>query len=118
MEKLKWIIIGIVIYLICGWIAKKIVFSTIEITGDMTLSDIAHYENLSYYSIPVIISSLSWMKNDDVRFLISALLCSIAFIFIEFMPFSMIAVILFNIVNIGVIVWDIYINKEIKKLNS
>lgn len=116
MEKLKWIIIGIVIYLVCGWIAKKIVFSTIEITGDMTLSDIAHYEKLAYTSIPIIISTISSILEDNEgKLCISLLLCLV----ISFIPYSMVSVIIFNIVNIGIIVWVTYTNKKInKKLNS
>lgn len=120
MEKIKWTIIGIIIYLGGGWVAKKITFSMIEITGDMTLSDIAHYENLSYSSIPLIISTISSIiENNDGKLCISLLLCLVANLCIGVMPFSMTAVILFNIVNIGIIVWITYTNKKInKKLNS
>ena len=40
MGKLTWIIIGLVLYFIGGWIAKDIIFSMIEITEETTLGEI------------------------------------------------------------------------------
>ena len=56
MIKLIWIVIGLIVYFGGGWIAKDIVFSMIDITGDMTLGDITFYECLTYSAIAALFS--------------------------------------------------------------
>lgn len=109
MKKFKWVIIGLVIYLVGGWIVKQAVFSIIEITGDMTLKDIARYEMNAYISIPIVLSLISSIiKDNNAVFFVSLLICLITSFLVEIVSYSVIAVILFNIVNIGIVVWSIY----------
>ena len=71
MGKLTWIIIGLVLYFIGGWIAKDIIFSMIEITEETTLGEITFYECLTYSIIAAIFSlvasSYSPNKNEDPK---------------------------------------------------
>lgn len=59
VAKVIWIVIGLITYFGGGWIAKDIVFSMIDITGDMTLGDIIFYECLTYSAIAVIFSLIA-----------------------------------------------------------
>ena len=40
MTRIGWIIVGILVYFLLGWILKDIVFSIITIEGDTTMGDI------------------------------------------------------------------------------
>ena len=40
MTRIGWIIIGILVYFLLGWILKDIVFSIITIESDTTMGDI------------------------------------------------------------------------------
>ena len=43
MTRIGWIIVGILVYFLLGWILKDIVFSIITIEGDTTMGDILKY---------------------------------------------------------------------------
>lgn len=114
MGKLIWIIIGIVTYFAGGWIAKDIVFSMTEITGDMTLGDITFYECLTYSVIAGVISVVASLYKSDgdiefipLMFIVGILGC------IKTMPISLGLIILYNIVNVSCIIWAICTNRNI-----
>ena len=109
MTRIGWIIIGILVYFLLGWILKDIVFSIITIEGDTTMGDILKYEQIVYSTLTaiyIIIMSLSQgleSKGDDG---VSPILLVIATYFgARFLPLSMGSVILYSILNIVAIIW-------------
>ena len=109
MTRIGWIIIGILVYFLLGWILKDIVFSIITIEGDTTMGDILKYEQIVYSALTaiyIIIMSLSQgleSKGDDG---VSPILLVIATYFgARFLPLSMGSVILYSILNIVAIIW-------------
>ena len=109
MTRIGWIIIGILVYFLLGWILKDIVFSIITIEGDTTMGDVLKYEQIVYSTLTaiyIIIMSLSQgleSKGDDG---VSPILLVIATYFgARFLPLSMGSVILYSILNIVAIIW-------------
>ena len=98
MTRIGWIIVGILVYFLLGWILKDIVFSIITIEGDTTMGDVLKYEQIVYSTLTaiyIIIMSLSQgleSKGDDG---VSPILLVIATYFgARFLPLSMGSVIL------------------------
>lgn len=118
MGKLTWIIIGLVLYFIGGWIAKDIIFSMIEITEETTLGEITFYECLTYSIIAgifsLVASSYSPNKNEDPKGFIWLIAITIVTILIKEMPLSAGLIALYNIVNIAAIILSVSTNKNIK----
>lgn len=119
MIKLIWIVIGLIVYLGGGWIAKDIVFSMIDITGDMTLGDITFYECLTYSAIAALFSLIASNSpningNEDPKGFIWLFAITIATILIKEMPLSVGLIALYNIVNITAIILSVSTNKNIK----
>lgn len=54
MTRIGWIIIGILVYFLLGWILKDIVFSIITIESDTTMGDILKYEQIVYSALTAI----------------------------------------------------------------
>ena len=109
MTGIGWIIVGILVYFLLGWILKDIVFSIITIEGDTTMGDVLKYEQIVYSTLTaiyIIIMSLSQgleSKGDDG---VSPKLLVIATYFgARFLPLSMGSVILYSILNIVAIIW-------------
>ena len=109
MTRIGWIIVGILVYFLLGWILKDIVFSIITIEGDTTMGVILKYEQIVYSTLTaiyIIIMSLSQgleSKGDDG---VSPILLVIATYFgARFLPLSMGSVILYSILNIVAIIW-------------
>lgn len=109
MTRIGWIIVGILVYFLLGWILKDIVFSIITIESDTTMGDILKYEQIVYSALTaiyIIIMSLSQgleSKGDDG---VSPILLVIATYFgARFLPLSMGSVILYSILNIVAIIW-------------
>ena len=109
MTGIGWIIVGILVYFLLGWILKDIVFSIITIEGDTTMGDVLKYEQIVYSTLTaiyIIIMSLSQgleSKGDDG---VSPILLVIATYFgARFLPLSMGSVILYSILNIVAIIW-------------
>ncbi|KAB4268252.1 hypothetical protein GAO43_16535 [Bacteroides thetaiotaomicron] len=109
MTRIGWIIVGILVYFLLGWILKDIVFSIITIEGDTTMGDVLKYEQIVYSTLTaiyIIIMSLSQgleSKGDDG---VSPILLVIATYFgARFLPLSMGSVILYSILNIVAIIW-------------
>lgn len=109
MTRIGWIIVGILVYFLLGWILKDIVFSIITIEGDTTMEDILKYEQIVYSTLTaiyIIIMSLSQgleSKGDDG---VSPILLVIAtYLGARFLPLSMGSVILYSILNIVAIIW-------------
>lgn len=120
MYKLIWTIIGIIAYFGLGWIAKDIVFSMIEITDETTLKDLTNYEFVIYSAIAVIVSfiganlgeNIEQFLENPIAILSAAIIIIPTFVFC-LIPLSTGAVILYNIINIGVIIGAIYTNDNI-----
>lgn len=109
MTRIGWIIVGILVYFLLGWILKDIVFSIITIEGDTTMGDVLKYEQIVYSTLTaiyIIIMSLSQgleSKGDDG---VSPILLVIATYFgARFLPLSMGSVILYSVLNIVAIIW-------------
>lgn len=117
MWKLFLTIISLAVYFGGGWVAKDILFSVIEITDDMTFRDIFYYEALVYSFLTEIIILViciidkgynSFFDEPLVdRVLGIGLLLFITFQAIKIFPLSMGLVILYNIINIGCVIWVI-----------
>lgn len=121
MKKIAWIILGIAIYFIGGWIAKDIVFSVIKITEETTLKDITDYELYIYSAISILFSFIAsgykQQQNDDDPIMQGSLIMFILLLllgFVKIMPISMGIVALYNIINISAIIYAICTNKYIK----
>ena len=109
MTRIGWIIVGILVYFLLGWILKDIVFSIITIEGDTTMGDVLKYEQIVYSTLTaiyIIIMSLSQgleSKGDDG---VSPILLVIAtYLGARFLPLSMGSVILYSVLNIVAIIW-------------
>ena len=108
MTRIGWIIIGILVYFLLGWILKDIVFSIITIESDTTMGDILKYEQIVYSTLTaiyIIIMSLSQglkSKGDDGA---PILLVIATYFGARFLPLSMGSVILYSVLNIVAIIW-------------
>lgn len=116
MWKLFLTIISLAVYFGGGWAAKDILFSVIEITDDMTFRDIFYYEALVYSFLTWIVILIiciigkgynSFFDEPLDRVSGIGLLLFITFQAIKIFPLSMGLVILYNIINIGCIIWAI-----------
>lgn len=118
MGKSTWIIIGLILYFIGGWISKDIILSMIGITGETTLGEITFYECLTYSIIAAIFSlvasSYSPNKNEDPKGFIWLIAITIVTILIKEIPLSVGLIALYNIVNIAAIILSVSTNKNIK----
>lgn len=119
VAKVIWIVIGLIAYFGGGWIAKDIVFSMIDITGDMTLGDITFYECLTYSAIAAIFSLIASNSpningNEKPKGFIWLFAITIVTILIKEMPLSVGLITLYNIVNIIAIILSVSTNKKIK----
>ena len=66
MTRIGWIIVGILVYFLLGWILKDIVFSIITIEGDTTMGDILKYEQIVYSALTAIyIIIMNIVQGDD-----------------------------------------------------
>ena len=117
MRKSTWIIIGLILYFIGGWITKDILLSA-KVTEDTTLGEVTFYECLTYSIIAAIFSlvasSYSPNKNEDPKGFIWLIAITIVTILIKEMPLSAGLIALYNIVNIAAIILSVSTNKNIK----
>lgn len=113
MRKLIAILIGIIIYFVGGWIAKDIVFSMIEITDDTTLGTLISYEFITYSIVAGVVSLIAALYEDNEIGYISLLAIGITCGIVKEMPLSTGLIILYNLINIGGIIWAICTNKHI-----
>lgn len=114
MGKLIWIVIGLIVYFGGGWIAKDIVFSMIEITNETTLGDLTSYEFITYSVVAGIVSLIATLYEDNETGYISLFAIGITCGVVKEMPLSMGLIILYNIINVGGIIWAICTNDHIK----
>lgn len=113
MAKLIWIIIGLAVYFIGGWIAKDIVFSMIEITNETTLGDLVSYEFITYSAVAGLVSAIASLYKDNEIGYLSLLAIGLAGGILKDMPLSIGVIILYNIINVGAIIWAICTNDHI-----
>lgn len=112
MKALMWII-GIIAYFFLGWIAKDIIFSMIEETPELTLEKIQTYEYVIYSTVTVIILIGIAILRDDYNASVTtpAGLVITACIIACNLPCVLGTVLLYNLINIGAIIWGAY-NKD------
>ena len=102
MTRIGWIIVGILVYFLLGWILKDIVFSIITIEGDTTMGDILKYEQIVYSALTAIyIIIMNIVQGDDNGDSSSP----ITYLGARFLPLSMGSVILYSVLNIVAIIW-------------
>lgn len=109
-EDLIWrfiaIIIGIIIYFGGGWIAKDIVFSMIEITDETTIRSLIVYEFRIYSIIAGALLLLPLIDGDNPSVVIVSLfVIVVAYIIATALPLSTGLIILYHLLNIGVLIW-------------
>lgn len=114
MGKLIWIVIGLIVYFGGGWIAKDIVFSMIEITNKTTLGDLTSYEFITYSVVAGVVSLIATLYEDNEIRYISLIAIGITCGIVREMPLSMGLIVLYNIINVGGIIWAICTNDHIK----
>ena len=107
MTRIGWIIVGILVYFLLGWILKDIVFSIITIEGDTTMGDILKYEQIVYSALTAIyIIIMNIVQGDDNGDSSSPIMFVIAtYLGARFLPLSMGSVILYSVLNIVAIIW-------------
>ena len=91
MTRIGWIIVGILVYFLLGWILKDIVFSIITIEGDTTMGDILKYEQIVYSALTAIyIIIMNIVQGDDNGDSSSPIMLVIAtYLGARFLPLSM-----------------------------
>ena len=101
MTRIGWIIVGILVYFLLGWILKDIVFSII------TIEDILKYEQIVYSALTAIyIIIMNIVQGDDNGDSSSPIMLVIAtYLGARFLPLSMGSVILYSVLNIVAIIW-------------
>lgn len=114
MGKLIWIVIGLIVYFGGGWIAKDIVFSMIEITNKTTLGDLTSYEFITYSVVAGVVSLIATLYEDNEIGYISLIAIGITCGIVREVPLSMGLIVLYNIINVGGIIWAICTNDHIK----
>lgn len=107
MTRIGWIIIGILVYFLLGWILKDIVFSIITIESDTTMGDILKYEQIVYSALTaiyiIIMNVVQGEENEDSS---SPIMLVIATYLVQgFYLFQWEAVVLYSILNIVAIIW-------------
>ena len=107
MTRIGWIIVGILVYFLLGWILKDIVFSIITIEGDTTMGDILKYEQIVYSALTAIyIIIMNIVQGDDNGDSSSHIMLVIAtYLGARLLPLSMGSVILYSVLNIVAIIW-------------
>ena len=107
MTRIGWIIVGILVYFLLGWILKDIVFSIITIEGDTTMGDILKYEQIVYSALTAIyIIIMNIVQGDDNGDSSSPIMLVIAtYLGARFLHLSMGSVILYSVLNIVAIIW-------------
>ena len=107
MTRSGWIIIGILVYFLLGWILKDIVFSIITIESDITMGDILKYEQIVYSALTaiyiIIMDVVQGDENGDSG--LPIILVIAAYFGARFLPLSMGSVILYSVLNIVAIIW-------------
>lgn len=116
MTRIGWIIIGILVYFLLGWILKDIVFSIITIESDTTMGEILKYEQIVYSALTaiyiIIMDVVQGEENGDAT--LPVMLVIATYLGARFLPLSMGSVILYSVLNIVAIIWEACELKSIK----
>ena len=114
-----WEIFAIIVYWLIGWIIKDIYFSMVEIGMDETLEDIWKREMGVYTVVAAIIAGICCLGCasgvEDAEGFLKFLLCisgigiGAVFLIWKFLPMSMGATILANLLNIAAIVFPVVV---------
>ena len=107
MTRIGWIIIGVLVYFLLGWILKDIVFSIITIESDTTMGDVLKYEQIVYSALTaiyiIIMDVVQGEENGDAALPIMLVIAT--YLGARFLPLSMGSVILYSVLNIVAIIW-------------
>lgn len=107
MTRIGWIIVGILVYFLLGWILKDIVFSIITIESDTTMGDVLKYEQIVYSALTaiyiIIMDVVQGEENGDAALPIMLVIAT--YLGARFLPLSMGSVILYSVLNIVAIIW-------------
>lgn len=108
MTKIGWIIIGIIVYFLLGWILKDIIFSIITIDSDTSFGDILKYEQMIYSALTIIYILIMDIVQgeDDSDGMLPIMLVIATYLGARFLPLSMGSVILYSVLNIVAIIWE------------
>lgn len=116
MTRIGWIIIGILVYFLLGWILKDIVFSIITIESDTTMGEILKYEQIVYSALTaiyiIIMDVVQGEEDGDAT--LPVMLVIATYLGARFLPLSMGSVILYSVLNIVAIIWEACELKSIK----
>lgn len=108
MTRIGWIIIGILVYFLLGWILKDIVFSIITIESDTTMGDVLKYEQIVYSALTaiyiIIMDVVQGEENGDAT--LPVMLVIATYLGARFLPLSMGSMILYSVLNIVAIIWE------------
>ena len=117
MTRIGWIIVGILVYFLLGWILKDIVFSIITIEGDTTMGDILKYEQIVYSALTAIyIIIMNIVQGDDNGDSSSPIMLVIAtYLGARFLPLSMGSVIVQCIKHCGYNLGSLRVEKRLNK---
>lgn len=106
MTRIGWIIVGILVYFLLGWILKDIIFSIIIIESDTTMGDILKYEQIVYSALTaiyiIIMDVVQGEENGDA--VLPVMLVIATYFGARFLPLSMGSVILYSVLNIVAII--------------
>lgn len=108
MTKIGWIIIGIIVYFLLGWILKDIIFSIITIDSDTSFGDILKYEQMIYSALTIIYILIMDIVQgeDDSDGMLPIMLVIATYFGARFLPLSIGSVILYSVLNIVAIIWE------------
>ena len=120
-KTIKWGLLAIIVYLVIGWIVKDIYFSICEWQPDETLVEVWRREIKVYTIVAVIISGffvLGCLDEGDIYWEIPMGIFFAVFIGKDYIPMSIGAGILINLLNIVAMITPIYGLFVIKNKNK
>ena len=111
MRKCILVLLSLVAYFGLGWVFKDILLSIVTIDADTTLSTLYFYEIVMYIVITGIICVLCYFNSECSApiYVVGALGYVM---YAGFLPLSMGLAILFNVINIGCMIWAIIMLKS------
>lgn len=109
MTKIGWIIIGVILYFLLGWVLKDIAFSIITIESDTTMGDVLKYEQIIYSALTaifiIVMNLIQGSDSEDTSVMAPVTLVIFTYLGVRFIPISIGGVILYNALNLVAIIW-------------
>ena len=107
MTRIGWIIIGILVYFLLGWILKDIVFLSSQSKVILQWEIFLKYEQIVYSALTaiyiIIMGVVQGDENGDSGLPIMLVIAT--YFGARFLPLSMGSVILYSVLNIVAIIW-------------